>query len=69
MLKTGDSGVREKMTDFNLTKAFITSLTGSPDTECDWRIINDRDKGEQALNLRGTLATLATTLSDYNSRG
>ena len=57
------------MTDFNLTKAFITSLTGSPDTECDWRIINDRDKGEQALNLRGTLATLATTLSDYNSRG
>lgn len=57
------------MTDLNLTQAFITSLTGSIDTECDWRIINDRDKGEQAVNLRGNLTTLANTLAEYNSRG
>ena len=55
--------------NLNLTAAFITSLTGSPDTECDWRVINDRDKGEQGINLRGTLAALANTLIDYNSRG
>lgn len=55
--------------DFNLTSAFIAALTGSPDTECDWRVINDRNKGEQAINLRGTLATLASTLIDYNNRG
>ena len=40
------------MTDLNLTQAYILSLTGSIDTECDWRVINDRDKGEQAVNLR-----------------
>ena len=55
--------------NLNLTAAFITSLTGSPDTECDWRVINDRDKGEQGINLRGTLAALANTLIDYNNRG
>lgn len=55
--------------DLTLTSAFITSLTGSPDTECDWRVINDRDKGEQGINLRGSLATLANTLVDYNNRG
>lgn len=55
--------------NLNLTAAFIASLTGSPDTECDWRVINDRDKGEQGINLRGTLAALANTLIDYNSRG
>lgn len=55
--------------NLNLTAAFITSLTGSIDTECDWRVINDRDKGEQGINLRGTLAALAPQLIDYNSRG
>ena len=54
--------------DLNLTRAFITSLTGSPDTVCDWRVINDRNKGEQGINLRGSLATLAKTLIDYNER-
>lgn len=55
--------------DLNLTAAFIASLTGSPDTECDWRVINDRNKGEQGINLRGNLATLANQLIDYNNRG
>lgn len=55
--------------NLNLTSAFITALTGSPHTECDWRVINDRNKGEQGINLRGNLATLANTLMDYNSKG
>ena len=55
--------------NLNLTAAFIASLTGSPDTECDWRVINDRNKGEQGINLRGNLATLANQLIDYNNRG
>ena len=54
--------------NLNLTAAFIASLTGSVDTECDWRVINDRDKGEQGINLRGSLAALANTLIDYNNR-
>lgn len=57
------------MQNLNLTAAYITSLTGSPDTECDWRVINDRNKGEQGINLRGNLATLANQLIDYNNRG
>lgn len=55
--------------NLNLTAAFIASLTGSPDTECDWRVINDRNKGEQGINMRGNLATLANQLIDYNNRG
>lgn len=55
--------------NLNLTAAFIASLTGSPDTECDWRVINDRNKGEQGINMRGSLATLANQLIDYNNRG
>lgn len=55
--------------DLNLTSAFIAALTGSPHTECDWRVINDRNKGEQGINMRGNLATLANQLIDYNNRG
>lgn len=57
------------MTDLNLTKAFITSLTGSVDTPCNWRVINDKDKGEQAVNLYGSLNQLETALTTYNECG
>lgn len=50
-----------------LTLSFITALTGSPDTICDWRIINDRDKGDYGKNIRGSYAELAATLQQYNS--
>jgi len=55
--------------NLNLTASFINSLTGNTETECDWRVINDRNKGEQGINMRGTLAALANTLIDYNNRG
>lgn len=55
------------MIDFNLAQAFITALTGSPDTVCNWRIINDRVKGEQCINLKGSLSEVASTLEYYNS--
>lgn len=57
------------MTDFNLTTAYITSLTGNPNTECDWRIINDRNAGEMGINLRGSLTTVAAQLQAYNQQG
>lgn len=55
------------MTD--LTEAFLTVLTGSPDTSVDWRIIHDTDKGQQGINLRGTLSEMLTTLQTYNAAG
>lgn len=49
------------------TLDFITTLTGSPDTVCDWRLIDDRNKGVSAVNLRGTLQDLLPTLQTYNT--
>lgn len=57
------------MSDFNLASAYITTLTGSPDTVCDFRVINDKIKGEEAVNLRGTLSELFGTLTEYNNHG
>lgn len=54
------------MNPIDLTKAYLLALTGSIDTVCDWRVINDREKGEQGRNLRGTLADLLPTLQQYN---
>lgn len=53
----------------NLTTAYITALTGSPDTVMDWRVIHDRDKGEQGRNLRGSLSEMLPTLQQYNQAG
>ena len=57
------------MTDLSLTTAYITSLTGNPNTECDWRIINDRNAGEMGINLRGSLTAVAAQLQAYNQQG
>lgn len=57
------------MIDLSLTTAYITSLTGNPNTECDWRIINDRNAGEMGINLRGSLTTVAGQLQAYNQQG
>ena len=48
---------------------FIHALTGDPQSIIDWRLINDRDDGEQARNLRGTLTDLLPTLQQYNQAG
>lgn len=51
---------------YDLAVAYVTTLTGSPDTIMDWRVINDRNKGEQARNLRGTLQECYNELTQYN---
>lgn len=51
------------------TQQYIQALTGSVDTIMDWRVINDRDKGESARNLRGTYNELSDMLHGYNSAG
>lgn len=48
---------------------FIAALTGSPDTVIDWRVINDRNKGESARNMRGSYAEMHATLQQYNQSG
>lgn len=53
--------------DLSLAQAFITALTGSADTVCNWRVINDRNKGEQGINLKGSLVEVAAQLQYYNS--
>lgn len=55
--------------DFNLAQAYVTALTGSPDTVCDWRCIHDTRKDLPAHNHRGTLRDIWPTLIDYNARG
>jgi hypothetical protein len=57
------------MNPVELTAAYITALTGSPDTVCEWRVIHDTNKGEQGRNLRGNLSQLLPTLQEYNSSG
>lgn len=57
------------MQDLQLTKAFINALTGSADSVCDFRIINDKIKGEDGFNIRGTLSEASGTLKEYNDKG
>lgn len=52
-----------------LTEAYITALTGAPDTVCDWRLINDRDKGCQGKNLRGSFQQVRAELEQHNQAG
>jgi hypothetical protein len=52
-----------------LAQAYITNLTGDPNTVMDWRVINDRVKGEDGKNLRGTLTEMLPYLQKYNQAG
>lgn len=53
----------------NLTESYIAALTGSVDTPMDWRVIDDRNAGVPAHNMRGTIAQMQATLQQYNSQG
>lgn len=53
----------------DLTLAFISTLTGSPDTILDWRAIHDKDKSIDPRNFRGTFADLEEVLRKYNQSG
>lgn len=57
------------MTDFSQAQAYVTALTGSPDTVMEWRVIDDRNKATQARNLTGTLAEQWSNLVQYNQSG
>ncbi len=57
------------MENFELARAYIATLTGSPDTICDFRIINDRNAAEQGINMRGDIATVYNGLKNYNEHG
>lgn len=51
------------------TEAFITALTGQPSTVIDWRLIHEKDRSLQGVNLRGTYQELSATLHAYNRQG
>lgn len=57
------------MQDLNLASSFIGFLTGNPNSICDFRVINDKEKGDYGKNIRGTLADVYTTLMQYNNAG
>lgn len=57
------------MIDQNATRWFIYQLTGSVDTQIDWRCIHDTNKEVPAHNYRGSIDEIWPTLVDYNSRG
>lgn len=57
------------MQNLELAKAFISVLTGNADTVCDFRVINDKLKGEDGFNIRGTLSEVGSALKEYNNKG
>lgn len=54
---------------FNLTTAYVQSLTGDPSAVLDWRCIHDTDRARPAHNFRGTLTDHYQTLQQYNANG
>lgn len=57
------------MNNYDMALSYIRSLTGSEDTVCDFRVINDRNAAEQAINIRGTFADVYNSLKQYNQYG
>lgn len=51
------------------TLNFIHLLTGDPNALMSWRVINDRNAGEQARNFSGSFEALQATLQQYNQSG
>lgn len=48
---------------------FIASLTGNPDTICDFRAVHETDRSVPAIPRRGTLLQYWDELCDWNDRG
>ena len=57
------------MQNSDFTIPYIAALTGDVNTVCDWRVINDRNKGEQGMNLHGSYMTVRNQLESYNALG
>lgn len=57
------------MIDLVAVKAFVTALTGSPDTVMDWRALHDVNKGENGYPFRGSADQVAAELDKFNTAG
>jgi hypothetical protein len=57
------------MTDFNLTTAYITSLTGSPDTSCFWLLIDEHNKKNPPVIICDSFDNCNQILKLYNDSG
>lgn len=55
------------MINLEMAYSYIASLTGDANSVMDWRVINDREKGDFGKNIRGRLSDVAQTLSNYNA--
>lgn len=56
------------MNNINLASAYIATLTGDVNTVCDFRVINDRNAAEQAINITGRLQDVYNGLIQYNEK-
>lgn len=57
------------MTDLNLATAYITSLTGSPDTSCFWLLIDEHNKKNPPIVINDSLDNCHQALNFYNDSG
>lgn len=57
------------MTDLNLATAYITSLTGSPDTSCFWLLIDEHNKKNPPVVINDSLDNCHQALKFYNDFG
>lgn len=57
------------MTDLNLATAYITSLTGSPDTSCFWLLIDEHNKKNPPIVINDSLDNCHQALKFYNDSG
>lgn len=57
------------MTDFNLTTAYITSLTGNPDTPCFWLLIDEHNKKNPPIIINDSFDNCHQALKFYNDSG
>lgn len=53
----------------DLTLAYITALTGNPETPMDWRVIHDKDRGQPGRNIHGSYSQVSDQLTSYNQQG
>lgn len=57
------------MKNLDLATAYVATLTGDVHAVCDFRVINDRNAAEQAVNMTGTITDLYNALLQYNAHG
>lgn len=56
------------MQSFELAQAYVTALTGDPETPMDWRALHDRDRGAPGQVQRGSLRQCWPWLCAWNDQ-